>query len=106
VIYNYLNNKCTAVAKYLRPLSQAVDNPLRLVAQMLQVAQDLPHLQVLSFLISSALDKNSKELFLKKLQICMKVYDYNDETKDVKGKVSIFSLGSLLTIILNNRLRD
>lgn len=36
----------------------------------------------------------------------MKVYDYNDETKDVKGKVSIFSLGSLLTIILNNRLRD
>ena len=31
--------------------------------------------------------KNSKELFLKKLQACMKIYDYNDETKDVKGKV-------------------
>ena len=30
--------------------------------------------------------KNMKELFLKKLQICMKIYDYNDETKDVKGK--------------------
>jgi serine/threonine-protein phosphatase 2A regulatory subunit B' len=27
-----------------------------------------------------------KELFIKKLQICMKIYDYNDETKDVKGK--------------------
>lgn len=28
-----------------------------------------------------------KDLFLKKLQICMKTYDYADETKDVKGKV-------------------
>lgn len=28
-----------------------------------------------------------KEIFLKKLQICMKTYDYNDETKDVRGKV-------------------
>lgn len=28
-----------------------------------------------------------KDLFLKKLQICMKTYDYTDETKDVKGKV-------------------
>eukprot|EP00344_Euplotes_crassus_P004540 CAMPEP_0197004290 /NCGR_PEP_ID=MMETSP1380-20130617/21200_1 /TAXON_ID=5936 /ORGANISM="Euplotes crassus, Strain CT5" /LENGTH=446 /DNA_ID=CAMNT_0042423033 /DNA_START=92 /DNA_END=1432 /DNA_ORIENTATION=+ len=27
-----------------------------------------------------------KELFNKKLQTCMKVYDYKDETKDVKGK--------------------
>eukprot|EP00344_Euplotes_crassus_P002205 CAMPEP_0197009938 /NCGR_PEP_ID=MMETSP1380-20130617/52085_1 /TAXON_ID=5936 /ORGANISM="Euplotes crassus, Strain CT5" /LENGTH=449 /DNA_ID=CAMNT_0042431515 /DNA_START=102 /DNA_END=1448 /DNA_ORIENTATION=- len=27
-----------------------------------------------------------KELFNKKLQICMKAYDYKDETKDVKGK--------------------
>lgn len=33
-------------------------------------------------------DKNSKEAFLKKLQTCSKVYDYNDETKDVRGKVS------------------
>lgn len=29
-----------------------------------------------------------KELFIKKLHICTKTYDYNDETKDVKGKVS------------------
>jgi len=29
-----------------------------------------------------------KDLFLKKLQICMKTYDYTDETKDVKGKVN------------------
>lgn len=28
-----------------------------------------------------------KELFIKKLHICTKTYDYNDETKDVKGKV-------------------
>jgi len=28
-----------------------------------------------------------KDLFLKKLQICMKTYDYADENKDVKGKV-------------------
>jgi len=33
------------------------------------------------------LDKNSKESFLKKLQICMKIYDYKDESRDVKGKV-------------------
>lgn len=33
-------------------------------------------------------DKNSKEAFLKKLQICMKHYDYKDETKDVRGKVT------------------
>lgn len=25
---------------------------------------------------------------MKKLQICMKNYDYKDETKDVRGKVS------------------
>ena len=30
--------------------------------------------------------KNSKEQFLKKLNICMKHYDYKDETKDVRGK--------------------
>jgi len=34
------------------------------------------------------LDKNSKEVFIKKLQLCMKTYDYKDETKDVKGKVN------------------
>jgi len=31
-------------------------------------------------------NKNSKEGFIKKLQMCMKNYDYKDETKDVKGK--------------------
>jgi serine/threonine-protein phosphatase 2A regulatory subunit B' len=30
--------------------------------------------------------KNMKDLFLKKLQICMKLHDYKDETKDVKAK--------------------
>lgn len=34
------------------------------------------------------IDKNSKEAFLKKLQICMKNFDYKDDTKDVRGKVS------------------
>lgn len=33
-------------------------------------------------------DKNSKESFIKKIHLCMKHYDYKDETKDVKGKVS------------------
>lgn len=40
-------------------------------------------------LLIFALDKNSKDVFLKKLQICMKTYDYKDETKDVRGKVRI-----------------
>ena len=38
--------------------------------------------------VTAGLDKNSKEAFIKKLQICMKIYDYKDETKDVKGKVT------------------
>jgi len=43
-----------------------------------------------------------KDLFLKKLQICMKTYDYADETKDVKGKVSRFiSRAKELTPSLN-----
>ena len=32
--------------------------------------------------------KNSKEQYIKRLQMCMKTYDYKDEQKDVKGKVS------------------
>jgi hypothetical protein len=36
-------------------------------------------------------DKNSKEQYIKKLQLCMKTYDYKDEQKDVKGKVSFTS---------------
>jgi serine/threonine-protein phosphatase 2A regulatory subunit B' len=34
----------------------------------------------------SGKSKNMKELFLKKLQTCMKIYDYKDESKDVRGK--------------------
>ena len=34
----------------------------------------------------SGKSRNMKELFLKKLQICMKVYDYKDESKDVRAK--------------------
>ena len=30
--------------------------------------------------------KNSRENFMKKLQICQKNFDYNDESKDVQGK--------------------
>jgi len=33
-------------------------------------------------------DKNSKDAFIKKLQMCMKTYDYKDEGRDVKGKVT------------------
>jgi hypothetical protein len=49
-----------------------------------------PHHSQYFFFQSSnlAIDKNSKEAFLKKLQLCMKTYDYKDETKDVRGKVS------------------
>jgi hypothetical protein len=36
-------------------------------------------------------DKNSKDTFLKKLQICMKTYDYKDEARDVKGKVRLIN---------------
>jgi len=35
---------------------------------------------------NSQVDKNSKESFIKKLHLCSKIYDYKDETKDVKGK--------------------
>ena len=34
----------------------------------------------------AVVNKNSKEQFIKKLQVCMKTYDYKDEQKDVKGK--------------------
>jgi hypothetical protein len=34
------------------------------------------------------IEGGSKETFLKKLQVCMKTYDYKDETKDVRGKVN------------------
>jgi hypothetical protein len=36
--------------------------------------------------VASNSDKNSKDTFLKKLQICMKNFDYKDESRDVKGK--------------------
>ena len=39
--------------------------------------------------MSLLLDKNTKEAFLKKLKLCMQNFDYKDETKDVKGKVSV-----------------
>ena len=41
--------------------------------------------------MSMLLDKNTKEAFLKKLKLCMQNFDYKDETKDVKGKVSLES---------------
>ena len=44
------------------------------------------------FVFASYADKNSKEQFIKKLGLCMKTYDYKDETKDVKGKVSLQTL--------------
>ena len=45
---------------------------------------------LLTYLILFA-DKNYKETFMKKINLCMKTYDYKDETKDVKGKVSLIS---------------
>jgi len=35
---------------------------------------------------ASTSSKNSKESFQKKILICQRVYDYYDESKDVKGK--------------------
>ena len=32
---------------------------------------------------------------MKKINLCMKTYDYKDETKDVKGKVSLISRPAL-----------
>lgn len=37
---------------------------------------------------------------MKKLQVCMKHYDYKDETKDVRGKVSPQNPRSYLSIFL------
>jgi len=31
-------------------------------------------------------NKNAKDAFLKKIDAAMKIYDYRDESKDVKGK--------------------
>ena len=50
--------------------------------------------------------KNSKEAFLKKLQICMKTYDYKDETKDVRGKVNYTHIHAHMLILVMYRLRD
>ena len=62
----------------------------------------------------TVVDKNSKDAFLKKLQLCMKTYDYKDETKDVRGKVIIHSDYSIhlishlrmSTLILNQKLSN
>ena len=35
---------------------------------------------------TSGKNKTAKEAFLKKIDTCMKIYDYKDEAKDVKGK--------------------
>lgn len=53
----------------------------------LQELQVSVKLSLLRYTKNNFLDKNSKEAFIKKLQICMKHYDYKDETKDVRGKV-------------------
>jgi hypothetical protein len=42
----------------------------------------------------------SKEGFLKKLQICMKHYDYKDETKDVRGKVILMKIMTMTQILI------
>jgi len=47
------------------------------------------------------IDKNSKEQFIKKLQLCMKTYDYKDEQKDVKGKVCLFNQRKMEEIFQN-----
>ena len=49
---------------------------------------------------TSGKNKTAKEAFIKKIDVCMKIYDYKDETKDVKGKnerlVAINELQNLL----------
>mmetsp|Transcript_18427 Transcript_18427/g.24739 ORF Transcript_18427/g.24739 Transcript_18427/m.24739 type:complete len:82 (+) Transcript_18427:24-269(+) len=50
---------------------------------------------------SGVVNKNSKEQYIKRLQMCMKNYDYKDEQKDVKGKAerlnAIHELQMMLT---------
>jgi hypothetical protein len=46
--------------------------------------------------------KSSKEMFLKKLQICMKNYDYKDEHKDVKGKTERLNAITELQMLLQD----
>jgi len=45
------------------------------------------------------IDKNTKEAFLKKLKLCMQSFDYKDEQKDVKGKVSNLLISYELSVI-------
>ena len=40
------------------------------------------------FHLSSTIGKHTKEHFMKKLALCSKTFDYKDEQKDVKAKVS------------------
>ena len=46
--------------------------------------------------------KNSKELFIKKLQVCMKTFDYKDENKDVKGKTERLNTVNELMAMLSD----
>ena len=47
--------------------------------------------------------KSTKDIFLKKLQCCMKIYDYKDETKDVKGKSERLAAVSELQSLLQDQ---
>ena len=59
--------------------------------------------------LTQLLGKNSKEAFLKKVQLCAKTFDYKDETKDVKGKVRLhqclleYRLSGLMQLVNYNR---
>ena len=61
-----------------------------------------PHFLLISIFSPTFLDKNSKELFIKKLQLCMKTYDYKDETKDVKGKNERLNAVNELQVMLQD----
>lgn len=47
--------------------------------------------------------KSAKEAFLKKIEACMKIYDYKDETRDVKGKNERFSALNELQNLLQDQ---
>jgi serine/threonine-protein phosphatase 2A regulatory subunit B' len=47
--------------------------------------------------------KSTKEIFLKKLQNCMKIFDYKDESKDVKGKSERLSAISDMQSLLQDQ---
>ena len=47
-------------------------------------------------------EKNNKDMLMRKLALCQRTYDYKDETKDVKQKVSFPDLNLFFSFSMAN----